>query len=50
MTTPEEPTPTADSSHPEAEIVEPAEETGEEMVSEPLKLVRIASMVQILLN
>ncbi len=47
MTTPEE-TP-----HPEAEIVEPGgEETAEseDMVSEPLKLVRIASMVQILLN
>ncbi len=32
---------------PAAELLEPADE---EMVSEPLKLVRIASMVQILLN
>ncbi|MBT8198990.1 MAG: bacterial proteasome activator family protein [Acidimicrobiia bacterium] len=32
---------------PAAEVLEPAED---EMVSEPLKLVRIASMVQILLN
>lgn len=43
----ETPVETAEEQPPAAEIVEAAED---EMVSEPLKLVRIASMVQILLN
>ena len=47
MTTPEQPTEIVEEDSPQAEIVEPAED---EMVTEPLKLVRIASMVQILLN